>query len=185
MRPITALVAIISSAAIALAPAAQAAKIVVGKPAPPFKATTFDGRTVTLADYQGKVLILNFWATWCAPCRQELPLIAIYYDQRRMVGLRVLGVTSEDSVPMSKLKPIAALVGFDMARDFSGPYRQVEAYPTNYVIDRAGVVRYAKAGAFTLDELNEVLVPLLNEPAPEPAATNVAVAKSPAGLSVR
>jgi cytochrome c biogenesis protein CcmG/thiol:disulfide interchange protein DsbE len=58
---------------------ARAAHLIVGQPAPDFRATTFDGRYVSLADYRGQMLIINFWVTWCAPCRRELPLLDSYY----------------------------------------------------------------------------------------------------------
>jgi thiol-disulfide isomerase/thioredoxin len=76
-------------------------------------------------------LILNFWATWCAPCKEELPLLDTYFRIDEKAGLRVLAV------------------------------------PTNFIIDRNGVLRYAKAGALTLDDLNTLLVPLLREPEPQ------------------
>jgi thiol-disulfide isomerase/thioredoxin len=146
---------------------ASAKDPVVDKAAPDFKATSFDGRKLSLADYKGQVLILNFWATWCAPCKKELPLLDSYYRIDQKAGLRVLAVTTEDSAPMYKLKPLSEKVAITMARQFRGDYGPMKAVPTNYIIDRAGVLRYAKAGALTLDELNTLLVPLLQEPEPE------------------
>ena len=148
----------------AAASSATAARIVVGKPAPDFRAVTFDGQKVSLADFKGQVLIVNFWATWCAPCRHELPLLDAYLRFQQSHGLRILAVTDENSVPSSRLKPLAKMVAFQMAWRFSGPYDNPSAFPTNYVIDRHGVIRYAQAGAFDLDTLNTVLVPLLKEP---------------------
>jgi cytochrome c biogenesis protein CcmG/thiol:disulfide interchange protein DsbE len=144
---------------------------VVGKPAPEFSATLLDGRRVTLADFKGQVLIVNFWATWCAPCKKELPLLDTYFKVQRRHGLSVIAVTTEDSLPLSQLKPLAAALTIPMVRSFRGPYGTPDGYPTNYVIDRAGVVRYAAAGAFDLDTLNTLLVPLLREPPPEAPAT--------------
>jgi thiol-disulfide isomerase/thioredoxin len=151
---------------------ARAGSPVVGEPAPGFRVTTLDGTRLTLADFQGQVLILNFWATWCAPCKRELPLLDGYYKAQSRFGLRVLAVTTEDSLPVSRLEPLAAALGFPMVRYFTGPYKTLGGVPTNYIVDRAGILRYAKAGAFTLDDLNRILVPLLSEPAP-PAAAGV------------
>ena len=140
---------------------------IVDKAAPDFKATSFDGRKLALADYKGQVLILNFWATWCAPCRKELPLLDSYYRIDEKAGLRVLAVTTEDSAPISKLKPLSEKVAITMARRFKGEYGPMKAVPTNFIIDRGGVLRYAKAGALTLDDLNTLLPPLLNEAGPQ------------------
>jgi thiol-disulfide isomerase/thioredoxin len=139
----------------------------VNEPAPDFRASTLDGKDVSLADFKGEVLIINFWATWCGPCKRELPLLEGYYRAMASHGLRVLAVTTEDSLPLSDLKPITSQLTLETARHFHGPFKPLEGLPTNYVIDRAGVVRYAKARAFNLDSLNELLVPLLNEPAPK------------------
>ena len=145
---------------------------IVGQPAPPFEVTTFDGQKISLADLRGEVVILNFWATWCAPCRTELPLLDSYYKLRESAGLRVVAVTTEDSVAPSLLKPLAARLRMKLARRMRGNYAPLAGLPTNYVIDRAGVLRYAEAGAFDLDSLNALLVPLLNErPPPPPAET--------------
>lgn len=159
---------------VALAGQAQAGGVKVGKPAPDFKLETFDGRRLTLADFKGKVVVLNFWATWCTPCRREMPLLDGYARVQQSHGLQVLAIATEGSVPEDKLKPIAELVSFPLVRRITGPYRVLQGVPTNYVIDKAGVVRWAKAGAFDLDALNQLLIPLLNEPAP--ADTTIAAA---------
>jgi cytochrome c biogenesis protein CcmG/thiol:disulfide interchange protein DsbE len=139
---------------------------VVGAPAPDFAVTTFDGKKLSLADFKDQVLVINFWATWCTPCKKELPLLNAYFAIQQTHGLRVVAVTTEDSAPLNSLKPLAAKVRFPMARSMRGPYRVMAGVPTNFVIDRRGILRYAKAGAFDLDALNAILVPLLSEQAP-------------------
>ena len=157
------------AAGIALGPAV-ARPPAVGQAAPPFTLTTIDGTKITSDHLRGQVVILNYWATWCAPCRQELPLLDAYYALQQRHGLRVFAAMTEDSRPLSKMKPLFAALHITPVRRMTGPYRDITGLPTNYVIDRAGRVRYARAGAFTLDDLNRVIVPLLNEPAPAPAA---------------
>jgi cytochrome c biogenesis protein CcmG/thiol:disulfide interchange protein DsbE len=160
---------------LAVAPAV-AKQPIVGQPAPPFEVTTLDGEKVTLADLRGQVVILNFWATWCVPCRTELPLLDGYYRLRENAGLRVVAVTTEDSAPLYALRPLAARLKMKLARRMRGNYAPLGGIPTNYVIDRAGILRYAKAAAFDVDSLNVLLVPLLKEPAPP--TPPVLVAKS-------
>ena len=144
--------------------AAKEAK--VGQKAPDFELTLVDGSKVRLSELRGKVVVLNFWATWCAPCKAELPMLDRYYQLRRDAGLRAFAITTEDSVPLFKLKELFSVMSMPSAKRIKGPYRTLGAVPTNYVIDRAGVVRYAKAAAFDLDDMNRILVPLLREPAP-------------------
>ena len=156
-------------AAIALLCVAAAPKlssahgIEVGKPAPDFKASTFDGRKISLADFKGHVLVINLWATWCKPCREELPLLSAYHRAQASFGLDVIALATEDSVPMDLLKPLAAVCSFPFVRRMHGDYEVMGGVPTNYVIDRNGIVRYAEAGGFTLEGLNAILVPLLRE----------------------
>ena len=151
----------------------------VGERAPDFQATLYDGRRISLADYRGKVLVVNFWATWCVPCRAELPLLDLYYRQRKEVGLGLVALAADDTITPSQLRPVREAMSFPMALRFSGPYRQMEGVPTNFVIDRAGIVRYAQAGAFTLAEMNKLLTPLLNEKAPEAPITTAALSAAP------
>jgi cytochrome c biogenesis protein CcmG/thiol:disulfide interchange protein DsbE len=152
--------------AMLMATAAAPAAVKVGERAPDFELTMIDGSKVRSADLHGQVVVLNFWATWCGPCKAELPLLDAYYRVRKANGLRVFAVATEDSLPAFKLKPLFAAMAIPSARRIKGPFAVMSALPTNYIIDRAGIVRYAKAGAFDLDEFNTLLVPLLREPAP-------------------
>ena len=125
------------------------------------------GQPVSLDSFKGKVVVLNFWATWCVPCRAELPTLDAYYRIAERHGLKVFAATTEDSLPISRLRGVFAAMRISAVRYLRGPYAPINgAVPTNFVIDRAGRVRYAAAGAFDLDDLNRVLIPLLNEPAP-------------------
>jgi peroxiredoxin len=138
----------------------------IGDVAPDFQLTLVDGTKVSLADLRGKVVVLNFWATWCVPCRRELPTLDAYYQAQQKAGLRVFAVTTEDSLPLYQLKKLFDVMHIPAVRHMKGHYEVLGGVPTNFVIDRAGRIRYAKANAFDLDELNELLIPLLKEPAP-------------------
>jgi cytochrome c biogenesis protein CcmG, thiol:disulfide interchange protein DsbE len=159
-------------AAVALATTASAAcasRLKVGQPAPNFELVLVDGKRLHLSDLRGQVVVLNYWATWCAPCRQELPLLDTYYRaaSRRGWPLKIFAVATEDSLSKAQLAPLFKVLTIPSADKIKGgPFGDVDAVPTNYVIDRYGVLRYAKAGSFDLDDLNTVLVPLMSQPAP-------------------
>jgi cytochrome c biogenesis protein CcmG/thiol:disulfide interchange protein DsbE len=156
---------------LALTGAAAGKKPTIGEVAPNAELTLIDGTKLNLDDMRGEVVVLNFWATWCVPCRTELPLLDRYYEVQKPHGLRVYAVTTEGSLPLYKLKPLFGQLNMAPARRIKGPYAPIAgAVPTNYIIDRAGKLRYAKAGALTLDVLNAQLVPLLREKAPAPAS---------------
>jgi thiol-disulfide isomerase/thioredoxin len=138
----------------------------VGKPAPNFQVTTFDGTKVSLSELKGQVVLINFWATWCGPCKKELPLLDAFYRARNQFGLKMFAVATEDSLSPFQLAPVQKVVSFPMIKRFKGEYGKVKALPTNIIIDRAGIVRYAKAAMFDLDSINEELIPLLKEAPP-------------------
>lgn len=159
------LLASVIAGAVAIAPV-QARPPQVGEAAPEALLTLVDGSKVKLSELRGQVVVLNFWATWCAPCRRELPTLDAYYAIQRKHGLRVFAVATEDSVPERFMRGLFAKLSISPVHRLKGPYATLKAVPTNYIIDRAGVVRYAAAAAFDLDDLNRILIPLLNEPAP-------------------
>ncbi|MBB3981729.1 peroxiredoxin [Sphingobium fontiphilum] len=156
----------IAASLLGIAPAASRAASpapAIDAPAPDFELTLVDGGKVALADLKGQVVVLNFWATWCVPCRTELPTLDAYYAIQKKHGLRVFAITTEDSVPLGRLKKLFAALTIQSARKIKGKYGPLAGVPTNFIIDRAGRLRYAKAGALDLDALNALLVPLLNE----------------------
>lgn len=133
----------------------------IDAPAPDFQVTTFDGHKLSLADFKGQVVVLNFWATWCGPCKRELPLLEDYHRQQHAAGLVVLAVATEDSLTPFQLRPLAKLLTLQMVKRFKGNYGEIRYLPTNFVIDRKGILRYAESGGFTRQELDEVVGPLL------------------------
>jgi cytochrome c biogenesis protein CcmG/thiol:disulfide interchange protein DsbE len=139
--------------------AAKAPK--VGELAPNFELTLIDGSKVTLDQLRGQVVVLNFWATWCVPCREELPLLDRYYELREKAGLKVFAIATEDSLPLFQMKKLFAVMHIPSARRIKGPYTTLQGVPTNYIIDRSGRIRYARAAAFDLDGLNETIMPLV------------------------
>jgi cytochrome c biogenesis protein CcmG, thiol:disulfide interchange protein DsbE len=123
---------------------------VVGQPAPDFRATTVDGRTVTLSDYRGQPVWLTFGASWCQPCRAEAPDIAAVYEREKASGLKILSVfISEDAAAVSDYANRVGLA-YDKVAD---PNTEIaSAYgilgiPSHFFIDGAGVLRAMKIGS--------------------------------------
>jgi cytochrome c biogenesis protein CcmG, thiol:disulfide interchange protein DsbE len=114
-----------------------------GDKAPGFNLTADDGTGVRLDDYRGKYVLLNFWATWCPPCVEELPSLNGVYEQLRERGLVVLGVSVDEDKDLYQRFLEAHRVSFPTVRD---PERSVSSrygttqYPETYLIDRQGVV---------------------------------------------
>ncbi len=127
----------------------------VGEMAPSFAATTLDGATLSLDDVRGRVVVLNFWATWCGPCRAEMPELARYQAEH---GDRVaiLGVNMQE--PSSVVAPFVLQYGgtlpivLDESGAVAAPYR-VTGLPTSVILDRAGVIRARVVGPMTRDVL--------------------------------
>jgi peroxiredoxin len=96
-----------------------------------------------------------------------MPLLDAFRRKYKDQGLEVFAITTEDSVPKKQLREVESLLSFPLATYLNGKgYGILTGVPTNYVIDRNGIVRHAQAGAFDLESLNGLLIPLLREPAP-------------------
>jgi cytochrome c biogenesis protein CcmG/thiol:disulfide interchange protein DsbE len=159
--------------ALGLAVAGTAARAAdVGKPADDFTITLLDHSKVTSADLKGKVVVVNRWATWCTPCKAEMAAFENYYRTHPGTDLKIYAVTVELEYPARKLQPLQGILSYPLATSVSGRgYRQMTGVPTSYVIDRSGVVRYAAAGAFTLESFEAFITPLLKQPAPQAVAS--------------
>ncbi len=116
----------------------------VGFPAPDFSLSNLDGQSVRLADWRGQPLVLNFWATWCPPCRAEMPALQAAAQAYGDQGVRVLGVNqAEDPNPVVGFMQTLGLdfpVLLDRDAAVSQLYR-VRSLPTTFFIDREGVIR--------------------------------------------
>jgi len=125
---------------------------VVGAPAPDFALTALDGSTVTLSDLQGKVIILNFWATWCGPCRLEMPLLQAAHSTHKDQGLVILAINLSE--PIADVMDYTDELGLkftiliDTDESIFDFYR-VRGYPTSYVVNRDGFVVQELAGPWS------------------------------------
>ena len=116
----------------------------VGAPAPPLVATAIDGRPVDLAQLHGHVVIVHFWATWCPPCREEMPVLDAFYRAHHGEGLEIIAASVDRKRDLSDVRKAmkdfafpAALVAEAKANGWGTP----DAMPLTYVIDATGVIR--------------------------------------------
>lgn len=123
----------------------QTGSFLVSRPAPDFELKTLDGEKVRLADYRGKQVLLNFWASWCGPCRRELPTVSKLYDEYKDKGLVVLGVNDEGKGPARQYVKEAGLSFPTLDDSGLKAHRlyRVRSIPTVFLIDGQGkVVRF-------------------------------------------
>lgn len=126
-------------------------------PAPGFSLSGRGGKTIDLNQFKGQVVMINFWATWCVPCRQEMPLLEDMYKKFKPMGFTLVGVNVEPASGdpeawLSKLpKPVTFPVAFDVDSKVSKLYK-VAGMPTTVFIDRKGNVRVMHKGYKAGDE---------------------------------
>jgi cytochrome c biogenesis protein CcmG, thiol:disulfide interchange protein DsbE len=154
-----------------------AAAFAVGAPgeeAPAFVLTTLTGDQVSLESLRGEVVLVNFWATWCPPCRVEMPGFERVYRERKDEGFTVVGLSTDQTgrAPVERFladRQITfpnALAAGGVVRDFGG----VRGLPTSFLIDREGRIRHKVVGIFAEPALRMAVDRLLAESAPDPAA---------------
>ncbi len=140
------------------------------KPAPAFALPGLHGETVRLNDYRGKVVLVNFWGTWCVPCKEETPALAAVYRKLQDQGLIIIGVdlrNQERPGPDGDADvrdfterygvtyPIALDVAGETARAFP-----IYPLPTSFVVDQNGTIRYIRVGQITAEEVEALFVRL-------------------------
>ncbi len=118
-------------------------------PAPDFTLKSRSGENLRLSDYRGEVVMINFWASWCGPCRQEMPLLEQLYSEYNPLGFTILGVNVEEdsgkALAMLNEIPVSFPVLFDTSSKVSKLYNVV-AMPSTVLVDRDGRVRFLHRG---------------------------------------
>jgi peroxiredoxin len=132
----------------------------VGQRAPEFALETLDGQTVRLGDLRGRVVLLNFWATWCTPCRAEMPEIQNAYEANQARGFDVLAINLQERP--EEIRPFLGELGlsFPVLLDREGAVSRqylARALPASYLIDREGIIRYGRIGTLSHEILDEQL----------------------------
>jgi len=154
------------------------------KPAPEFALKDIDGRTVNLSDYKGKVVLLNFWATWCGPCKIEIPWLIDFEQKYKDRGFAVIGVAMDDD-GWQAVKPYLAqskinyrvILGDDSV---STLYGGVESLPTTFILDQDGKIASTHIGLVSKSDYENEIVQLLKGERRSDAGHDVTAALRPA-----
>jgi cytochrome c biogenesis protein CcmG/thiol:disulfide interchange protein DsbE len=141
------------------------------KPAPPFTLETVDGRTLSLSDYQGQVVLVNVWATWCPPCVRETPRLVRVYEEFKGQGFVMLGVntTYQDDREAVATFVRDQKISYPVLLDLDGTVGTVyggRLMPTSYLIDRDGKIVVTKVGEVDEAQLREQVAALLRGETP-------------------
>jgi cytochrome c biogenesis protein CcmG/thiol:disulfide interchange protein DsbE len=160
-----------------LAAGQQSAMAVQGKPAPPFTLEDLSGKKVSLADYKGKAVMINFWATWCTPCAIETPWLVELRNQYAAQGFEVLGISADDldrgdparldaekqgiARFVRKMQiPYPVLIDGD---SISQPYGGLDVLPTSFFVDRNGNLVAEQDGVTSKEEIEGKIKKALGE----------------------
>jgi thiol-disulfide isomerase/thioredoxin len=144
----------------------------VGQPAPPLVAQELTDQTFDLAAQHGKVVIINFWATWCAPCRQEMPALDVFYRKYHAQGLELIGMSVDRPHDIGEVRNVMRSYSYPAAMSEDAQVNQFgspDTVPLTFVVDSKGIVRAkleADEAPLTEKSLAAAVVPLLPKKAP-------------------
>jgi thiol-disulfide isomerase/thioredoxin len=139
------------------------------KPAPAVQGTTLDGKPLKLADFSGKITVINFWASWCAPCRAEAPTMQKVYDETKASGVQFVGVDIKDGKDNAQAFLRTFKVTYPSLYDQAGQtalaFRDIppNAVPSTLVIDRRGNIAARAIGSVSYSPLKDIVTRLAAE----------------------
>lgn len=151
------LVAVLAYALLKPAPDTTTGGPLVGHPAPEFTLRSLDNQTVSLASLRGKPVLLNFWASWCVPCRQEAPLLRELSERPENSGLVILGILFQDQDKPARAFMQEYGLTYPTLRDpqlNTAIKYGISGVPETFFVDRGGMVRYVDRGALTRERLS-------------------------------
>lgn len=141
------------AAAVACSPAKTGTTGEAAVPAPDFSVSDLQGNTVSLSSYKGKVLFLNFWATWCPPCRKEIPDFIEAYRELKGEGLEILGLSFDELSAAEVAEWVkSAGINYPVAMatpEIVGAYEPGQFIPATIVVDGQGRIRHRESGLMT------------------------------------
>jgi thiol-disulfide isomerase/thioredoxin len=139
------------------------------KPAPSVAGTTLDGKRLDLADYKGEIVVVNFWASWCAPCRAEAPSLEKIYQEGKASGVRFVGIDIKDgrdnAQAFTRTFQITYPSLYDQAGRIALSFRGIppNAVPSTLIIDRRGNVAARAIGSVSYTSLRDLVTKLAAE----------------------
>ena len=142
--------------------------LVPGKPAPDLVLHALDGKNYQISALRGKVVIVAFWASWCPPCQQELPILSEFAAQHAAQGVQILGFSLDDPDNLAQVRAMAAPLHFPvglMGSAWAGGYGRIWRLPVSFIIDQAGRLVFngwdnPQLG-WSREQLNRTVLPLL------------------------
>ena len=129
-----------------------------------FALDDFSGKSIRLSDYRGKPVLVNLWASWCPPCRAEMPDLIRYYNVHQADGLVLLAVNSEDNSNSAQQFVSQQQMPFPVLFDPNGNAERIfgaDGLPSTYFVDRSGIVRFSWTGQVSPAILEQRVTPLL------------------------
>ena len=134
--------------------------------APELSLQNINGETESLADYRDKIVLVNNWATWCPPCKAEMPTLVAYHNEHTADGFSVIAIEAGEPVDIVTQFVQSFGMNFPVWLDSNGESLQAfgnGSLPNSYVIDRTGTIRYAWTGEISMTMLEKYVTPLIEE----------------------